>query len=200
MATSKPKVQGYVSRDIFEQFEVDRVAWGLSQSQALERILNERYGIEKQHGNLPMDCERITVLEESLESLNQLCKFSFELAFQRIGKLESITSNSQSDTSDLLMIDAEQITAVSPSEANMPYAIALLDQRNQPISFWRGGKQGFVDTVEAARHYKGESGAKRQVSRIDIEKLPSGTRVSYKPVIELLQLATPLDRSALSDI
>lgn len=44
MATSKPKLQGYIDQQLFDQFEIEQRQWGLTQSQALERILAERYG------------------------------------------------------------------------------------------------------------------------------------------------------------
>lgn len=43
MATDKPRIQAYVLSKLYQQFESERLTWGLSQSQALERILLERY-------------------------------------------------------------------------------------------------------------------------------------------------------------
>jgi hypothetical protein len=47
MTTTKPKIQGYIDQKLADQFEAERQAWGLTQSQALERILAERYGMRQ---------------------------------------------------------------------------------------------------------------------------------------------------------
>lgn len=179
MATNKVKIQGYIKRDIFEQFEAERIVWGLSHSQAIERILAERY---EQNSNASLvDNNRFAALEESLEELNRLCKFSFELAFARIDKLEDFSSESDDQT--------EVTSDDLPNSEALPHAIVLLNKRNQLVSFWRGGKDGFVEDLDGARHYQGETSAKKQVAKLTkTSVLPEGTRLSYKPVVELIAL------------
>lgn len=46
MATSKIRVQGYLHNDLYYQFEQERLKWNLTQSQAIERILSDRYQID----------------------------------------------------------------------------------------------------------------------------------------------------------
>lgn len=43
MSTNKPRIQAYIQSDLYQQFEQERSQWGVSQSQALERMLLERY-------------------------------------------------------------------------------------------------------------------------------------------------------------
>lgn len=43
MTTNKQRIQGYIDLQLFESFETERAVWDISQSQALERILTERY-------------------------------------------------------------------------------------------------------------------------------------------------------------
>ncbi len=43
MSTNKPRIQAYIDIDLYNHFEVQRINWGVSQSQALERILADRF-------------------------------------------------------------------------------------------------------------------------------------------------------------
>ncbi len=43
MSTQKPRIQAYVQSELYQAFERERSQWGISQSQALERVLSERY-------------------------------------------------------------------------------------------------------------------------------------------------------------
>jgi len=43
VSTNKLRIQAYVESNLYQQFENERLSWGVSQSQALERILLERY-------------------------------------------------------------------------------------------------------------------------------------------------------------
>jgi ribosomal protein S1 len=43
---NKRKIQGYVAQELFDRFEQERLSLGLSQSELLNKILAERYGLE----------------------------------------------------------------------------------------------------------------------------------------------------------
>lgn len=67
MATDKPRIQAYVLSKLYQQFEAERLTWGLSQSQALERILLERYQDDSS--------EQVTsdVLKARLDRVEKIC-------------------------------------------------------------------------------------------------------------------------------
>ena len=70
MASVKPKLQGYVREDLFIQFEDERRSLGLSQSQALEKMLLERYQLEPSKPNP----ESLYWITKSLEDLQARVK------------------------------------------------------------------------------------------------------------------------------
>jgi hypothetical protein len=50
MATDKPRVQAYLPSDVAEQFRIWRTDQGISESEAITRILNEFFaGIPVEH-------------------------------------------------------------------------------------------------------------------------------------------------------
>lgn len=79
VSSNKPRIQSYIESMLYEQFEQERLAWGLSQSQALERMLSERYQsnvtrLESEHELTPLINSinelrsRVSTLEDELES------------------------------------------------------------------------------------------------------------------------------------
>lgn len=78
MATDKPRIQAYVLSKLYQQFEAERLTWGLSQSQALERILLERYqdnSSEQVAGN---------ALEARLDRVEKICNLLVNSQLQNL--------------------------------------------------------------------------------------------------------------------
>ena len=127
MATSKPKIQGYVERSLFDQFETERHHWGLTQSQALERVLAERYGQTvkaKEVLDLPL-FNLVQSLKERIDMLENLVPTDLPKQLEWI--TSEITSSSPEITSDTLEItsnspeitnDTPEITSSSPEITN----------------------------------------------------------------------------------
>ena len=109
MATSKPKIQGYVERSLFDQFETERHHWGLTQSQALERVLAERYGQTvkaKEVLDLPL-FNLVQSLKERIDMLENLVPTDLPK------QLEWITSEITSSSPEITN-DTPEITSSSP--------------------------------------------------------------------------------------
>lgn len=94
MTTSKQRIQAYVDLQLFEAFEAERIEWNISQSQALERILAERYSAKKQ--GLSVDhlalSERVTRLEAEIRQLVEINHKRFGMTSNRIDGLEGAIS------------------------------------------------------------------------------------------------------------
>jgi len=125
MATSKQRIQAYIDQQLFESFEAERVEWNLSQSQALERILAERYQAEKRSLATGANSDRLKWLEDKLIDRTWLNNRSFDEIFNRLGTLEDIVSqlfrklDSELPTSDLTSeSNSELLVSDLSSESN----------------------------------------------------------------------------------
>jgi hypothetical protein len=116
MASVKPKLQGYVREDLFIQFEDERRSLGLSQSQALEKMLLERYRLEPSKPNP----ESLCWITKSLEDLQA-----------RVKRLE-ITGNPESDSLSNLESDSPSNLESNP-KSNPPSNLES-DSLSNPLS------------------------------------------------------------------
>jgi len=212
MATSKPKIQGYVEPDVFTAFEAFRNERGLSQSQALEIAVAGFLELDQPGSAITVDAaysKRLTELESSLEDLNKLCKFSFRMAFHRLGKLEK--GDTQEITGELPAEgDTQEITGGLPAEGdtqeitgdtlnmqrdtaskgNLLVICKLYKNNADDPSHWRywaGSKQGFVSDLKLAKTYKDDAAVRRQLNQINASDHAATTRerISWKPYQDL---------------
>ncbi len=100
MASSKPKIQGYIEQATFNRFEAYRQESNLSQSQALEKILIKFLGgdriseIQEQDYSLKMDLQyAITEIEKLQERVRRL-----EITSNLDGESLGITGNLDSES------------------------------------------------------------------------------------------------------
>lgn len=101
MATSKQRIQAYIDQQLFESFEAERAAWDISQSQALERILAERYNtkaIEAPISDSEPKIDRFKTLEGELKRRVAINGMVFEEIFQRLNDLEGAVSKLASES------------------------------------------------------------------------------------------------------
>ena len=159
MSTSKPRIQAYVGSGLYQQFEQDREAWGLSQSQALERILSERYQADKQIDSIDSYvfdlqikevCERLNILEKATfkgefppkstrdypsEIFGQIVfESSLEAINQQLlselpSELESELESVTSELPSELPSELESVTSELPSELNLGLSQRALSKR-----------------------------------------------------------------------
>ena len=69
MATQKPRVQAYIKQHLYDAFKAEQESWRLKESEALERILSERYDKAAPGASeppIPYQGDRLTYLEKSL--------------------------------------------------------------------------------------------------------------------------------------
>lgn len=95
MSTNKPRIQAYVDSSLHQQFEHERSLWDVSQSQALERILLERY---------------------QSNSSNQVVSNRLEARLERVEKICNLLVNSQ-----LQNLSPEQKSIISMSNLLVDY-------------------------------------------------------------------------------
>lgn len=94
MSTKKQRIQAYVEQALFEAFEAERSTWGVSQSQALERILSERYSAfsaSMQPGQ-PLLEERLEKLEQAFNDFRTESLVTFESFERRLGFFIEVAS------------------------------------------------------------------------------------------------------------
>lgn len=101
MSTTKPRIQAYVQGEIYQQFEQERSQWDLSQSQALERILSERYQLDNKAVNEPdmKVLASVQILDHSLAALRNRVE-ALELLLKSplpISESELVTNESDSE-------------------------------------------------------------------------------------------------------
>ena len=110
MSTNKPRIQTYVDASLYQQFEQERSQWGLSQSQAFERILSERYQSDRPE-QLPGDHD-LTPLIASINELRlKVSTLEDELESRLLAKLESRLLGSLPSESELVTSESELVTS-----------------------------------------------------------------------------------------
>lgn len=133
MATDKPKIQGYIAQSLFDQFEAERQQWGLKQSQALERILSERYGQEYNQSSQQSFDQYESIQKQISNLTSKFVSLEHRVPFDLIEQLESlskavygsspeITEQSNGDTPEIASSSldiTEQITSDTPSIADV---------------------------------------------------------------------------------
>lgn len=197
MATNKIKIQGYLELKLATQFEVERESWGLTHSQALERVFAERYDMEQAQikpSVLSNGLEqRLQRLEEHLAELAHLHEGLKLIVFGE-NLLKSDTQQITGDTpSDTLLdqLEEDDFRKVISTEKDSELIICKLYKNNpdHPDSwrYWAGLKQGFVSNLNLAKGYKDEAAIKRQLNQINNSKHAPTTRerISWKPYEEL---------------
>ncbi len=107
MASSKPKIQGYIEQATFNRFEAYRQESNLSQSQALEKILIKFLGgdriseIQEQDYSLKMDLQyAITEIEKLQERVRRL-EITSNLDVESLGNTGNLDSESLGLTGNL---------------------------------------------------------------------------------------------------
>lgn len=131
MATSKPRIQAYVEQYLFDCFKGEQEAWGLTQSEALERILAERYGKVS-----PMTTEPpIPYLNDRLQSLEKTLAVQLGInddLLHRLERLENLlTLNSKSPVSEGELLDGE---VESESNSKLPVLDYLENQESKQVN------------------------------------------------------------------
>lgn len=195
MTTEKIRIQAYVERSLFERFEAERKDWHTSQSQGLERLLSERYGINIDNPN----SERLERLERQYQELaHQLEGLKLIVFGNQTNDLAKIYVTSPDDwfsesPGEVLEQDSELLSEHPvPQSANDPQrASELLSESPELISselpgesfvlcrllknksgdpqywrFWGGARYGFTFSLKFAKLYASESSVKRQLSRL----------------------------------
>lgn len=95
VSTNKPRIQAYVDSRLHEQFEQERSHWGISQSQALERMLAERYQSDIARDREVASDRDLMPLITSINKLRlQVSNLEDELEERLLNKLESRFSSS----------------------------------------------------------------------------------------------------------
>ena len=200
MATSKPRIQAYVEQSLFDSFKAEQDAWGLTQSEALERILAERYGrkddVETSSNQLEQSFleGRLDRLDKLLQSLDR----SFHFLSSRVSYLErkvagELPSESLVSDSELPTGELPSESLVSDSELSGKLVICKVNKADSgDQSKWRyfaNFKQGFVEQMDQARTYYPDT-VRQIAGRIakSPHKAVEGEMISWRPVAELEQL------------
>ena len=113
MPSNKPKLQGYVDQSLFDKFQDERLRWNISQSEALEKILSERYYVivpsEKPTEFL---ADRISKIEQTL--------LEYAARIRILENCSNPPSESRSDTLDSnppSNLDGDTYISNPPSES-----------------------------------------------------------------------------------
>lgn len=94
MSTDKLRVQAYLHSDIYYQFDKERMTLGLTQSQALEKILIERYDVANKTENpKPESLDWIRSAFEDLQERVSKLELDSELFGESFSESVSDTSN-----------------------------------------------------------------------------------------------------------
>lgn len=127
MATNKQRIQAYIDQQLFDCFEADRLRWNVSQSQALERILAERYNAKVQSNtSYPIleaiesqnSSEQLTRLEAEIRGMVTLNHSRFEQVFNRLNHLEGAVTQllSSESSSELPSESSGELSSESSGE------------------------------------------------------------------------------------
>jgi len=92
MGTNKPRIQAYVEQSLFNSFKAEQDAWGMTQSEAIEQILAERYFSNDLV--LPIQSKdlnhRVILLETKVAGQEAINVERFEQLFSRLERLEAL--------------------------------------------------------------------------------------------------------------
>ncbi|KJH69415.1 hypothetical protein [Aliterella atlantica] len=205
MSTNKLRIQAYVQSELYQQFEQERSQWDVSQSQALERILLERYQHDsgEQAISTRESVHWIALVEDLRKRVERLeSNLPSELDSSLPSELESVTSELDSELSDNL--PSESTTSLPSESPKLVVCKLYKNNPNDPQSwrYWAGDKAGFVEDLNKAKTYT-DKGSSRVINRLledDLHKPTSRERISCRSLEELTAMVAKAENSEPMEI